>query len=130
MQMRIDPGIGLVEPDFPKSFVPPTRRARTDDLQGLVPFQVTAWCCELERLLVVDCFANEEIKKRRAFEPPVTKEFRIKRTENDRLDIRSINQVLELFRSACHEVPGVVVHRSLGPARDIDLLLTTPPGNA
>src|SRR6516225_4425494 len=130
MQMGIDPGIGFVEPDFPKAFVPPTRRARADDLQRIVSLQVAAWRCELQPLLVVDGFADEEIKKGWAFEPPVTKEFRIKRAENDRLDVRGINQVLELFRPAGHKVPGVVVHCSLGPARDIDFLLTAPPGDA
>src|SRR6516164_10213053 len=60
----------------------------------------------------------------------MTKEFRIKRAENDRLDVRGIDQVLELFYAAGHKIPGVVVRRSLGPARDIDFLRTAPPGDA
>src|SRR5438876_11772171 len=81
VQMRINPGVGLVEPDFKMTFVAPCRHCRFDRLLRRMGLEKFAWRSEAQ--IFMRRFANEEFEKTRPFKPPMTEQFRIKRDDHD-----------------------------------------------
>ena len=59
MEMRINPGIALVQPDSEISIFSPARGRRRDRLLGRMARQKCRWSRELKILLAVGVFAGE-----------------------------------------------------------------------
>src|SRR3981081_3927990 len=85
--MRINPGVGRIEPNFEMTFIPPGRCGRLDRLLGRMAGQIFARRRELKILLVERDFADEELEKARSFKPPMSEQFRVERNDDDRIDI-------------------------------------------
>ena len=73
VQVRVEPRIVLVDPDFEMAFITPARCRRFDCLLGWVGLQIFARSCQAKIILIESGLANEQLEKARAFKPPVSK---------------------------------------------------------
>src|ERR1700704_6588083 len=87
MEMRINPRVGRIEPNFEMTFIAPGRCRRLDRLLGRMAGQIFARRCELKILLVERDFADEQFEKARPFKPLVPEQFLVERNDDDWIDI-------------------------------------------
>ena len=59
----------------------------------------------------------------------MSKQLGIKRAQNNGFDVRDLNQMLDLFGAADHEITGVIIRCALGPSGHVDLLVGSASGD-
>ena len=59
----------------------------------------------------------------------MSKQFRVKRTQHQRLDIGGFDEMLDLFGPADHEITSVKICGTFSPTGDIDLLVRSAAGD-
>src|SRR4029077_15226040 len=85
IELRINPGITRIEPDGEMAVLTPRGSTELNDLLRRMRGQIFTRGCQRE-ILFVCCVANELFQENWSFEPPVTKQFRIERRDNDRVE--------------------------------------------
>ncbi len=85
---------------------------------------------QLEHFLIVNRLSNKQVQKLRPFVPPVPKQFSVERAQDNRLDIGHANQMLDLFRSADHEIACVMIGSGVRPTGYIDLFVRSAARNS
>src|SRR5438270_819537 len=110
-----------------------------------MPFVAPCRCCRFERLLrwmvgeklarrcepesFVRRFANEKFEKTRAFEPPMPKQFRVKRYDNDRIEVERAKS-LKLPPSLFEKMRGVPVRGFFCCIAIVEIFFNTLSGDA
>ena len=59
----------------------------------------------------------------------MSKQLGVKGAQNDRFNIGALNQMLDLFGAADHEITGVITCCALGPSGHVDLLVGSESGD-
>src|ERR1700759_4935971 len=59
----------------------------------------------------------------------MSKQFRVKRTQHQRLNIGGFDEMLDLLGAANHEITGVKVCGTFSPTGNIDLLVRSASGD-
>src|SRR5471032_3020745 len=101
MEMRINPGVALVQPNSEISVLPPARGGRRDRLLRRVARQKFRWRRQLETLpaisalagepevlVIVRSFANEQLKESWPLEPPMTEQLGVERCDDNRIKVQ------------------------------------------
>src|SRR5215469_10050689 len=127
LQLRINPGVTRVEPDGKMPVLTPRGSSGLNDLLRRMCRQIFARHREPE-ISFVCCVANELLQKNRSFEPPVPKQFCVKRSDNDRLETEFAD-FLNLFTPLFQKVDCVFCCRFFGPCPVIQLFLIAASGD-
>src|SRR5580765_6852068 len=85
IELRINPGVTRIEPDGEMAVLTPRRSSRLNDLLRRMRGQIFARRCEPE-IPFVSSVANELFQENWSFEPPVPKQFRVERRDDDRVE--------------------------------------------
>ena len=108
MEVRIDPGVGALQPNGPVALVAPRGGAGGGELVGVVAGEEFGRGDHRKGFLVVSGFAKEIIEEDGALVPPVAVQFGVVRAENDGFGSHDASKVLDLFFAIEHEVGRVV----------------------
>src|SRR5690606_35411940 len=100
--------VGLVQPGFPIPLLAPTGRGGLGDLLSGVYFQVIGWSDHPERGLVEISLPRDQVEEEWPFIPPVAKEFRIVRGDDDRRAIHNADGLPDLRDARIEKVLGVL----------------------
>src|SRR5882724_7659434 len=74
-----------------------------------MPSEIIVRCNESKDVLVIVCLANKVIQKLRPFVPPVSKQFRIIRTEDDGWPIQNLRKLFDLGDSCGKKMVRVII---------------------
>src|SRR4029077_16870689 len=85
IELQINPGVTRIEPDGEMAVLTPRGSSRLNDLLRRMRGQIFTRRLEPE-ILFVSCVANELFQEHWSFEPPVPKQFRIERSDIDRIE--------------------------------------------
>ncbi len=85
IELRINPGVTRIEPDGEMAVLTPRGSSGLNDLLRRMRGQIFTRRCEPE-ISFVCCVANELFQENWSFEPPVPEQFRIERSDNDRIE--------------------------------------------
>src|SRR3954451_205294 len=105
LQRRINPGVTRIEPDTEMAVLTPCRRGRANDLLCRMRGQVFTRCRK-EKIGLCCRLANEVFQKQWPFEPPVPEQFRVKRGNYDRLEIKFV-EFFNLLAALVQKVAGM-----------------------
>ena len=124
--MRINPGVGLVEPDFKMTFVAPCRHCRFDRLLRRMGLEKFAWRSEAQ--IFMRRFANEEFEKTRPFKPPVPEQFGVEWSHNYWIKTQS-TEFAQLHLPLFNKVTGMHLDRFFRCLAIIQFFFLTASGD-
>ena len=130
VKVRVNPGVGALQPDRPMALVAPGGGAGGGDLVGVVPFEEFRGGDHCKGFLVVSGFAEKVIQKHRALVPPVAVQLGVIGADHDRFHAHHPAEMLDLFFAVEHEVAGVLGGAFPGHPWAIGLLVGGLAGDA
>src|SRR6266567_8998820 len=118
VQVRIDPLVGFVEPDFPIAFLAPARSRRRGDLVRRVGAQIIPRRRQPDGLLVENRFADKVVQEFRPLLPPVAEQLGVVGRKQMGWTIQDAGEVSHLPRASLEEMAGVF-RRGPQPGRPV-----------
>ena len=122
VEVRINPVVAVVEPDFEEAIGAPAGEAGHDFLMDSFDLEVFARCNHADFVLIAGGFAHEVFEELRAFVPPVAVEFGIVGSRDVRRGAEDFLEVAALGLAVKEEVAGVFGGRFGCPCGDIGFL--------
>ena len=127
IELRINPGVTRIEPDGEMAVLTPRGSSGLNDLLRRMRGQIFTRRCEPE-IPFVCCVANELFQENWSFEPPVPKQFRIERSDNDRVET-DFADFANLLTALFQKVNCMLCCRIFGCRSVIQLFLIAASGD-
>src|SRR6476620_6886699 len=124
IELRINPGVTRIEPHSEMAVLTPRGCSGLNDLLRWMRGQIFTRRCDPE-ISFVCCVANELFQENWSFEPPVPKQFRVERRDDDRVETDFANLLTALFQ----KVNCMLCCRIFGCRSVIQLFLIAASGD-
>jgi len=128
IQLWINPSVTRIQPDGEMAILTPGGSGGLDDLLCRMRRQIFTRHCE-PKLPFVCCVTNELFQENWSFEPPVPKQFRIERSDNDRLET-DFADFLNMLTALFQKVNCMLCCRVFGCRSVIQLFLIAAAGDS